>query len=116
MRFSQKTLIALCTAFVSLVSAAYANNAPVRIKQDMSYAEARNILINDGWQPITKRWQERMCDADIIDECKFTEMESCAMTGTGPCIANFGDLYRNTLKVHSAGHRGKWITRFYFEN
>ena len=87
--------------------------APINISQGMTYDQARKILVSDGWQPIQKRWQERSCP-DYVDRCKWPETESCAPTGTGPCFAYFGDIYRNVLKVHSNGGRGvNGISRFY---
>ena len=88
------------------------NVAPINISQGMTYDQARKILISDGWQAIYKPY-DRSCP-DYVDRCKWPETETCAVTGTGPCISYFGDIYRNVLKVHSNGSRGiNGISRFY---
>ena len=111
-----KTLVIFAVAIAATPTAAIANTfAPVNIRQGMTYDQAREILVADGWQPFQKRWQDkdRECP-NYLDRCKWPETQNCAETGTGPCIAFFGDIYGNTLKVHSNATRGgNSVSRFY---
>ena len=90
------------------------NMAPIKISPGMAYAQARTILMSNGWQPLQKRWQDRSCP-EYMERCKFPETEACAPTGTAPCISYFQDIYRNVLKVHSNGGRTSSISNFYLD-
>jgi len=111
----RKAIGILLVFFASPLLAVRAKSmAPIKISPGMSYAQARTILMTNGWQPLQKRWQDRSCP-DYIDRCQFPETEACAPTGTGPCISYFQDIYRNVLKVHSNGGRTSSISNFYLD-
>jgi len=111
-----KALVIFAFAIASTAAAAIANTfAPINIRQGMTYDQAREILVADGWQPIQKIWRDkdRECP-DFLDRCKWPETQQCSATGIGHCLAFFGDIYGNKLNVYSNGTRGEnSISRFY---
>ena len=111
----RKAIGILLVFFASPLLAVRAKSmAPIKISPGMSYAQARTILMTNGWQPLQKRWQDRSCP-DYIDRCQCPETEAGAPTVTGPYISSFQDIYRNVLKVHSNGGRTSSISNFYLD-
>ena len=78
----------------------------IRLKQGMSYAHARQLLLKSGWQTKATRWQERYCPEFLGARCKYPEVKSCAPTGTGPCIFNWLNVNGKTLSVYTNSDRG----------
>ena len=78
----------------------------IPLKQGMSYAQARQLLLKSGWQTKATRWQERYCPEFLGARCKYPEVKSCAPTGTGPCIFNWLNVNGKTLSVYTNSDRG----------
>lgn len=97
-----------------------AKDLPIKIKKEMSYAEARASLLKSGWQPVAAHTSANgtpVCYAvvglspsddayaDLIDseKCKYEEIESCAGGGMGFCSMRFFDGRNNYLSVVTEG-------------
>ncbi len=84
------------------------------IKTGMTYGEARERLIEDGWVPAGT------CEGDaFVCNPAYPELDSCAGTGTAPCrfawkagegVATKDGL--TTIAVITEGERGKTVTGF----
>jgi hypothetical protein len=74
--------------------------------QGMSYARARRVLLNNGWQATYARWQdlpEFGREHDYYFDKGWREVESCSGTGMGYCLFKFHDHYGNRLDVVTEG-------------
>ncbi len=77
----------------------------------MKYEEAREILLNSGWQAINMHIMPNgvplPCWANWKDDkeysCRFKEIESCSGTGMGFCLMWFFDGEDRYLRVLTAG-------------
>ena len=77
-----------------------------RMKQGMLYAEAREILLDDGWQASFSRWQDipdEGMEHHFYWEKGWQEIEACSPTGMGYCLFNFHDEHGTRLVVVTAG-------------
>lgn len=90
-------------ALISPLTAFAQNGIP--LKQGMSYEQARQLLLKSGWQTKATRWQEKYCEEYLGKRCKYPEVESCAPTGTGPCIFNWLNINGKTLSVYTNSDR-----------
>ncbi|MEM8504876.1 MAG: hypothetical protein AAF716_17185 [Cyanobacteria bacterium P01_D01_bin.1] len=81
---------------------------PVNIEVGMPYAEARSRIMQQGWVPDPQPAPEYGVE-NAFHERGFTEVESCAGTGLGPCIFYFIHPERtapnqeNVLRVNTTG-------------
>jgi hypothetical protein len=92
-----------------------AKELTVRIKKEMLYLEAREILINAGWQsviahstpngtPICFKVQEQNDESLANSEaCKYKEIDSCSGTGMGFCAMGFFDGKETYLSITTSG-------------
>lgn len=71
------------------------------LRQDMPYSEAREIILDAGWQVDVNRDASR--DDDNVEGWK--ELISCPMTG--PCRLEFTDIHRRRLIVLIVGAGGE---------
>jgi hypothetical protein len=76
-----------------------------KIKKNMLYINAKNILINDRWQTYNNRWQNiPQDDNDIVNiffyEKQWIEISSCNEEEPKICIFKFIDENDNILEVH----------------
>lgn len=92
------------------------------LKQEMSYAKARKILINSGWQAVVRSPNREKFGSEeyIFDKLGFTEVESCSGTGMGYCRFLFKDLNNRKLVVVTAGNEegiegGPVLNNWFFE-
>jgi len=75
----------------------------------LTYDEARQKLINSGWQPKLNHWSYqddiniKSGNAPIFWERGYREVESCSGTGYGFCRFIFTDVYLNELAVITGG-------------
>lgn len=84
------------------------------IKTGMTYGEARERLIEDGWLPAGA------CEGDaFVCNPAYPELDACAGTGTAPCRfewkAGEGVATKDGLTafaVITEGERGKTVTGF----
>ena len=81
----------------------------------LDYSEARKIILDEGWKPVSARAIENYKYVDFLSS-KYPEVYDCAGTGLAPCIFFFDNPDDNYyLKVVTAGqfddnHRGGKIT------
>lgn len=90
----------------------------VPLKAETLYSDAREILLNSGWQPIqTVRWQE--VDEKLDSDAKVRwrsgqrEVEWCVMS-SGECTFLFKDIYNNHLRVTTSGDKYARVSKFEF--
>jgi hypothetical protein len=120
-------IVILGLVFLSSAQHAYAqtNCAPSRHAEvpsvaERPYAQVRQTLLNNGWQPISFRY-EQMHDPSFTGQTKamvdygWTETRHCAGTGVAPCALFLSDVYGNVLKVTTEGEflpNKERLTRF----
>ena len=94
-----KQLLCLSLLAVSLLSHA---DGSLKLKKNMSYKQARTVILKAKWQPAGA---ESSQDAGLPDEIfkRFPEAESCAGTGEGPCNLIFKSADKRILTVHTVG-------------
>lgn len=86
-----------------------ARHTPIPRLQELPYEEARNLLIDFGWQPKERHWSDGD-DPDINTgngphywDKGFNEIVSACPTGIAPCTFAFQDVYGNVLMVSTVG-------------
>ncbi len=83
-------------------------HAEVPSAAERPYAQVRQALLNNGWQPISFRY-EQMQDPSFVGQTKdmvdygWTETRHCAGTGVAPCALFLSDVYGNVLQVTTEG-------------
>lgn len=77
-----------------------------KLKQEMSYAVARRILIDSGWQAVVRSPNREKFGSEeyIFDKLNFYEVESCSGTGMGFCRFLFKDINNRKLVVITANN------------
>ncbi|MGB7087622.1 MAG: hypothetical protein WBD47_18830 [Phormidesmis sp.] len=82
---------------------------PINIEIGMPYTEARSRIIQQGWVPDPQPLPGPYGVENAFHEIGFTEVESCAGTGLGPCLFYFTHPDRtgldeeNVLRVGTNG-------------
>ncbi len=82
---------------------------PINIEVGMPYAEARSRIMQQGWVPDPQPLPGPYGVETAFHELGFTEVESCAGTGLGPCLFYFthpdrtGPNEENVLRVGTTG-------------
>lgn len=101
------TLTATLSAIVLLPSAAMAQTLPPTLRQGMPYAEAREALLDAGWQAVYQSPnRERFgAVAYLVDELGYGEVVDCAGTGMGFCLFAFTDAEGNQLAVTTVNNQ-----------
>jgi hypothetical protein len=107
----KRIFLPICLLLSILVSSAFAEGLPVKIKKGMPYLKARKILINSGWQAITIHTTPNgtpTCWADWEgakdkESCKYEEIDSCSGTGMGFCKMWFFDGENKFLRIITSG-------------
>ncbi|WP_333301725.1 hypothetical protein [Microcoleus sp. K4-C2] len=93
-------------------------NAPEKIplKQGMPYKEARQILIQQGWQP-SLQGQPNLRDRSVKElfDLGYKEIKDCSGTGEGPCRFEFINK-QGELLVIVATTRGSENTKRFVRN
>lgn len=100
----------LVVAFALVAPLTAFGQSGIPLKQGMSYVQARQLLLKSGWQTKATRWQDRYCPDFLGKRCKYPEVESCASTGTGPCIFKWLNINGKTLSVYTNSDRDGNIT------
>jgi hypothetical protein len=74
-----------------LAGSALAQEVPSTLRQEMPYAEARQIILDAGWQAILLSPNRRGSSVEnhLIHELGYREFVACASTGAGFCRAEF---------------------------
>ncbi len=98
--------VLLSTVF-SLNLSALAQPVP-KLRQQMSYSEARNLLIQEGWQAVFNATQVSNADRgaviDNLIEKGYTEVVDCSGTGLGLCLFQFQNATGQSLLVTTANN------------
>lgn len=78
-----------------------------KLKQKMSYDDARNILIESGWQAIllspNRDWRQVGTGTTRFRDLGYDEVVSCSGTGLGFCRFEFASADNRKLVVVTAG-------------
>ena len=78
-----------------------------KLKQKMSYDDARNILIESGWQAIllspNRDWRQVGTGTTRFRDLGSDEVVSCSGTGLGFCRFEFASADNRKLVVVTAG-------------
>ncbi len=102
----KRSALALLAYLTATVPAAAQEPAVAGLTQGMPYAEARRVLIGQGWQantynPNRKNDLQQALQAYFIRN-GFTEVEECQPTGSGLCAAAFHSGTGRRLYVFTA--------------
>ena len=102
-------LFAILATSVSAKQCIPTKHANIPNITDKTYHQARKLLIANNWQPL-RTLSANSTEADLgygnawgFWKKGYREVESCAGTGTAPCVFNFKDVYGNKLKVYTEG-------------
>jgi len=100
----------------------------IGLRFDMTYDDARALLIRDGWQPYMRHWNHgwspdvRYGNGPVFWERGYHELAYCSGTGYAFCRFEFMDANRNKLVVVTAGEEENSVpckarvVRWFFEN
>lgn len=79
---------------------------PTALRQEMSYHEARKLILNAGWQVEYRNPNgNRQLTGSLyrlVNNFGYNEFADCSGTGAGFCLASFFDAYGNKLAVVTA--------------
>lgn len=104
-KFMVSTVI--LSGILSLNVAADAQSLP-KIKQNMTYEEARNLLIEEGWQAVFNYEQfnnpNRSFMINALIEKGYTEVVDCSGTGLGLCLFQFENATGQILWITTANN------------
>jgi len=81
-------------------------NGLEKLREEMPYSKAREIIFNAGWQSFGARWSDISSDSQdaiIYYNNGWTELVGCAGTGISPCRYEFTNIDRKKLVVITAG-------------
>lgn len=104
-----------------LAGTALSQEVPITLRQEMPYAEARQILLDAGWQAILlSPNQERVSSTEshLINELGYREFVACAGTGLGFCRAEFTTSDQRKLilvTVNNSSEQGPILYRWSLE-
>ena len=97
----------LLSAVFSVNLSALAQEVP-KLRQGMTYSEARTLLIEEGWQAVFNMGQfnnpNRSGVIDRFIEKGYTEVVDCSGTGLGLCLFQFQNATGQTLLVTTANN------------
>ncbi|MDB9452677.1 hypothetical protein [Dolichospermum circinale] len=87
-----------------------------KLKQNMPYSKAREMLLEAGWQAIFNREilnSERSAPVDyFFTKKEYTEIQDCAGSGLGLCYFRFESAYGEILYVTTANNGANQETIF----
>jgi hypothetical protein len=101
----------LMGAIALLPGTSFAQQVPTTLRQGMPYGEARQILIDAGWQAAIQSPMGRPQYAPlnyIIGDLGYHEVVDCSGTGMGFCWFEFVDAYGRTIKVTTTNNQPDW--------
>lgn len=79
-----------------------------KLRQGMAYSDARNLLIEEGWQAVFNLEQVNNPNkSGVIErfiEEGYTEVVDCSGTGLGLCLFQFQNATGQTLLVTTANN------------
>ncbi len=113
MNQSVMTVVTLTAIFMTNSSLAHCpvtNHTEVPVITGLTYHDARDLLLEAGWQPVKSIHYNDIENSNIsygngalFWNKGYIELESCAGTGLSPCLFDFSDIYSNSLKVVTVG-------------
>jgi len=77
-----------------------------KLKQGMPYSEAREIILNTGWQGKNSRWQDIPDSGEIgiiYYDNGWQEVQDCSGTGMAYCKFEFINVKNQTLAITTSG-------------
>lgn len=88
-----------------------------KLKQNMPYSKAREMLLEAGWQSVFNHEQlmnsQRSAPVDyFFTKKEYTEIQDCAGTGLGLCLFRFESAYGEILYVTTANNGANQETVF----
>lgn len=90
----------------TFVGEVQAQEVPITLRQEMPYAEARQMLLDAGWQathhPPVREGEGVL--SYLINDLGCHEVEDCSGTGLGLCLFEFTDAYGRRLSVSTANN------------
>jgi hypothetical protein len=88
---------------VGYSGSAIAQTVPSELRQQMPYAEAREIILNAGWQaiyiPPLQRGEMSGLEQRMVEEFGYGEVSECQGTGMGLCRFEFAAADGRSLIV-----------------
>ena len=109
MKLVARTCIHMMVGTALVVNTAIATSAQEvpKLKQKMSYDNARNILLNSGWQANLRSqnrdWQQMGTGMIRFRDLGYDEVVSCSGTGLGFCRFEFVTSDNRKLVVVTSG-------------
>lgn len=96
------------------------NPQDVGISEQMPYPQARDILIQQGWQPNLDGEPADLADATVrtLFELGYEEIKSCSGTGEAPCRFEFINDRSSLLVVVTTpmgSHREQFVRNWWLE-
>lgn len=109
----------LTGVITALHGTVHAQEVPL-LKQKMPYAQAREILIDAGWQAIEIPIQQRGgqlfgATKYVVKELGYNEVVDCSGTGMGFCRFEFVTADGRKLIVVTAGENRLMLHRWWIE-
>jgi hypothetical protein len=95
-----------------------ASNDPdqLGLQENMPYEKARNLLIQQGWQPNLQGDPPNLNDTTVRElfDLGYKEVKDCAGTGLGPCLFEFTNeageqLNVSTIQNGSGNNRERFV-------
>jgi hypothetical protein len=72
------------------------------------YAQVRNALIQEGWQPVNQKQHDFDAMATIHKNNGWTEVASCAGSGVAPCLFIWRNRQGKLLEVVTVGENPRF--------
>lgn len=98
----------LLSAIFSVQFSSFAQSLP-RLRQNMTYAQARTMLIQRGWRPVVNSEQvnnrSRSITIDYLIKKGYPEVVDCSGTGLGLCLFQFRNAKGQNLFVSTANNQ-----------
>jgi hypothetical protein len=95
------------TALVFNAAIVVSSQEVPKLKQGMSYDQARKILVDSGWQAIllspNRDWRQVGTGTTRFRDLGYDEVVSCSGTGLGFCLFEFASADNRKLVVITAG-------------
>ena len=111
------SILLLGNAVLSLGLMTHGANAGAesRIRQGMNYMPVRKSLLENGFQAVQPRWEDKQDSCKYNPLCDLPETQWCLSTGTGHCQMKFMNINRRRLVLEVSGGRDPKVLHFYFE-
>ena len=92
------------------------------LQEGMLYVEAREVLIEQGWEPHTQGAEPNLNDATVSElfDLGYEEVKDCSGTGVGPCRFEFMNeagalLVVSTAKMGASSNQDRVIWSWFIE-